>query len=147
MFQHPMKEAASCEVVVDQQYTPAAVKAMLRFLYAVLIPSEELQVPALAAQLLSLSVYYQIDDLQQHVENQLVDSLTANNVLQCLHLSQEQQADSLQDRTLQFLSSNCKQLLAARPDLLDSIDGETCRLVMKAFASALVDSGEGAKEE
>lgn len=129
MFQHPMQEAATKEVHTSDEYGIAAARAMLHFLYAGMIPPDILQ--AQAPQLLALASYYQIDDLQDYLENSL--NISLDNIMELLQAAQLHGSREFLQRVLQFVIGHCQQL-SKQQEFLESLDCRTISLLFAAMA-------------
>lgn len=139
MFETPMVEAASNTVTVTG-FSMTAVKAMLCFLYADLIPTAGLKQVSL--EMLELSIYYQIDDLRAYVEDFCVVHMCVATVKDCLQFAtQHAQCTALAVAAKKYIAEHAKTLMSS-PDFMRSLDSmETCVLVMKAMAGATEDAG------
>lgn len=131
MFVHPMQETRTNEIVVSDEYSAAAVKAMLHFLYADMIAVDTLQ--AQSPQLLALASYYQIENLQEYVEDNVI--ITLDNVRALLQAAQLHGSKGFLQRTLQFVVGHGQQLFNQQ-EFLDSLDSKTNKLVQLAAIGA-----------
>lgn len=134
MFDSCMKEAATGEVQVGDEFSVGAVTAMLRYLYTDHISAEELEKHSL--QLLDLAIYYQLEDLLEYVEKHCATSLDVGNIKQYLQFAVRHDCKELLAAAQQFVGDH-SEMLFADSGFLDSLeDREACLLIMKAMVGA-----------
>lgn len=141
MFQHAMQEATTNEVQVSEECSTEAIKAMLHYLYADMIPADALQKHA--AQLLALASFYQINDLQTYVEDYVHIGL--DNVRALLQVIEQHGSKKFLHRVLQFVAGHGKQLFKQH-EFFDSLDSKTNQLVMLAATEEEDEEDETADE-
>lgn len=131
MFQHPMKEAATNEVVICDHSAPA-VKTMLHYIYTGTIP-EEKDCQREAVPLLTLAAFYQINDLAMYL-GQSID-IGLHNIKQLLQAVSVYGSEDglLLDRAMQFVVHHANELMG-QAAFLDGLDPEICHMMLKAMA-------------
>jgi speckle-type POZ protein len=105
MFQHNMKEKKMNETVITD-VTPAAFKALLRFIY-----TGHCQVGLLAEQLFMAADKYDIEDLKQMCAKELRKKLTVDNAVRLLVLSDLHRANDLKDGAIRFINKNAAAVM------------------------------------
>jgi speckle-type POZ protein len=105
MFQHDMKENKTNEAEITD-VTPAAFKALLKFIY-----TGHCQVGNLAEELLVAANKYDIQDLKQICDKKLRKKLTVDNAVRLLVLSDLHQAEDLKDGAICFINKNAEAVM------------------------------------
>ena len=100
MFQHDMKENKTNETEITD-VTPAAFKALLRFIY-----TGECEVGNLAEELLVAAKKYDIRELKEICAKEMVKQLTVDNAVRFLVLSDLHGAEDLKDGAMRFINKN-----------------------------------------
>ena len=100
MFQYDMQENRTNETEITD-VTPAALKALLRFIY-----TGQCEVGNLAEELLSAADKYDIRELKQICAKELGKKLTVDNAVDLLILSDLHQANVLKDGVMRFINEN-----------------------------------------
>jgi speckle-type POZ protein len=108
MFQHDMQENRTNETEITD-VTPAAFKALLRFIY-----TGHCQVRNLA-ELLVAANKYDIQDLKEIFANELRKKLTVDNAVYLLILSDLHQANDLKDGAIRFIIENALAVMKTPP--------------------------------
>lgn len=99
--------------------------------HADMIPPHALQTHA--TQLLALAAFYQIDDLQVYVEDNL--HIELNNASALLHAAKQHGSKEFNERVLQFVVGHGQELFNQQ-EFFNSLDGKTNQLVLLAAAGA-----------
>ena len=100
MFQHDMKENKTNETEIKDE-TPAAFKALLRFIY-----TGQCKVGLLAEEILVAANKYDIRDLKEICARKLRKNLTVENAARLLVLSDLHQVNDLKDGAIRFINEN-----------------------------------------
>lgn len=146
MFNIPMQEATTSNVVVGDEFTVDTVEAMLQYLYTNSIPEDDLDV--LAFDLLAIGSYYQINTLTQFVADYfLVEPLSVVNVAAILIAAKQYSLKPLLKRTLRYIMANSTTLVSTKGFLRPFTDLQICRMVMKALGGVLDTSLEDDDEQ
>lgn len=134
MFQHPMKEAATNEVVLggDGSFDAMTVRAMLCFLYTGSVQESQLEV--LAPQLLALACIYQIDDLKIYVEDYCIAKLSEDNVKPIAQCAHQHDCPRLRDHAVAFIAQHGSALVESA-GFLDDLSLPLCGDIMRAMAA------------
>jgi speckle-type POZ protein len=132
MFQHDMKEKKTNETEITD-VTPAAFRALLRFIY-----TGHCQVGNLADDLLIAANKYDIQDLKQMCAKEMVKTLTADNAVEFLVLSDLHQANDLKDSAIRFIIKNAEavtktsswsDLLNTHPNLIIELSSKSVECI------------------
>ena len=105
MFQHDMKENKTNETEITD-VTPAAFKALLRFIY-----TGHCEVGNLAEELLVAANKYDIQDLKQICAKELGMQLTVDNAVRLLMLSDLHQSEDLKNSAMRFINKNAPAVM------------------------------------
>ena len=105
MFQHDMKENKTNETEI-KDVTPAAFKALLRFIY-----TGQCEVGNFAQELLIAANKYDIQDLKQICAEELCRKLTAGNVVRLLILSDLHKVNVLKEGAIRFINKNAQAVM------------------------------------
>ena len=105
MFQHDMKEKRTNETEIEDA-TPAAFKALLRFIY-----TGHCEVGMLAEELLVAANKYDIQDLKEICAKELHKKLTVDNAVHLLILSDLHQANDLKRAAIRFINKNAEYVM------------------------------------
>lgn len=108
MFQHPMQEASTNEVAMSAEFSAAAVRAMLQFLYTDAIPIQDFHEVAVC-ELLALADFYQLPELQNYAEAHTV--VTLDNIKALLQAAPLVGSQEMLDRVLQFAVIHAHELV------------------------------------
>jgi speckle-type POZ protein len=109
MFQHDMQETKTNETEITD-VTPAAFRALLRFIY-----TGHCQVRNLAEELLVAANKYDIQELKQICAKELRKKLTVDNALDFLIFSDLHQANELKDGAIRFINKNAAAVMKTPP--------------------------------
>ena len=105
MFKHNMQENRTNETEI-KDVTPAAFRALLRFIY-----TGQCQVGNLAEQLPVAANKYGIQDLKQICAQELRTKLTADNAVDLLIFSDVHYAKDLKDGAIRFINKNAPAVM------------------------------------
>ena len=105
MFQHDMKEKRTNETEIEDA-TPAAFKALLRFIY-----TGHCEVGMLAEELLVAANKYDIQDLKEICAKELHKKLTVDNAVHLLILSDLHQTNDLKRAAIRFINKNAEYVM------------------------------------
>jgi speckle-type POZ protein len=105
MFQHDMTENKTNETEITD-VTPAAFKALLRFIY-----TGHCEVENLEEQLLVAANKYDIQDLKQICAKEMRKKLTVDNAVDLLIFSDLHQAKDLKDGAIRFINKNAPAVM------------------------------------
>ena len=105
MFQHDMKENRTSEAEI-KDVTPAAFKALLRFIY-----TGDCEVGNWAEELLVAANKYDIQDLKQICAKELGKKLTVENAIRLLILSDLHQTNHLKQAAIRFINQNAPAVM------------------------------------
>ena len=105
MFQHNMQENRTNETEVTD-VTPAAFKALLRFIY-----TDHCEVGSLAEEILVAANKYDIQELKQICARKLRKNLTVENAARLLVLSDLHQVNDLKDGAIRFINENAAAVM------------------------------------
>ena len=106
-FQSPMLEAATRRVEI-RDLSPDIVDAMLTFMYTGDVPN-----PAeMASELLEAAERYQMDQLKDMCEQELIGTMNIDNALALLFLGDRYHAPELRRKAVELLAPNIREVLA-----------------------------------
>ena len=105
MFKHNMQENRTNETEI-KDVTPAAFRALLRFIY-----TGQCEVGNLVEQLLVAANKYDIQDLKQICDQELRTKLTADNAVDLLIFSDVHYAKDLKDGAIRFINKNAPAVM------------------------------------
>jgi len=107
MFHSPMSEAATKKVEI-KDLAPDILDAMLLFMYTGEVPNLEER----ASELLAAAEKYQMDQLKDMCEQELIRTTDCGNALAHLFLGDKYQAAGLRQKAAQIVALNLKAVLA-----------------------------------
>jgi BTB/POZ domain len=131
MFKHDMKEKETSEVEIEDM-DPAVFQKMLKFIY-----TTECDVGEHAEELLMAADRYDVKDLKEFCEEELMSKLTVDNAVRMLILSDKCQAMMLKNATTQFINGNGKQVLLKNESSFDVLQQSAPHLLIDLYKNKL----------
>ncbi len=107
MLESPMKEEAATRRVEINDLIPEVVEAMLLFMYSGSVPN----LVEAAADLLAAAEKYQLDQLKELCQQQLINTTDVGNAVGHLFLGDRYQAPGLRKRAMGFVVPNMREVL------------------------------------
>jgi speckle-type POZ protein len=131
MFQHDTQQNRTIEVEI-KDVTPAAFRALLRFIY-----TGHCQVGLWAEDLFMAAIKYEIKDLIQIGAKEMEKKLTADNAVRLLILSDLHQANDLKGAAMDFINKNAPAVMKkpSWPAFVKSHQNLVTELYCKLFES------------
>lgn len=128
MFDVPMKEAASCEVIIPD-FPAEVVKAALQFIYTSRIADDQLA--AVVSPLWAFAVQYMIPALEALAETFCIDQLTADNAIEALQLAEQHDSPALREAAMLCIVEHSRDI-KNKPAFLERLTAEQCRDLLLA---------------